>query len=204
VPADSPYYPAIRCLTCAGAIGGYEDGTFRPGDAVTRGQLAKIVARGAGLEGDAGEQVYEDVPPPSTYYQWINRLSQLHVVGGYPCGTSADEPCVGPANRPYFRPGASATRAQIAKIVSEVAGYNELTVSSAFGDVSPSSPFETAIDRLRLHGDVTGYPCGTRPDEPCEQGYNRSYFRPGNTATRGQVAIIVAHAFHPECSAPAP
>src|SRR5690349_3380532 len=40
VPSSNPFYPYVRCLACRGIVSGYADGTFRPGAAVTRGQLA--------------------------------------------------------------------------------------------------------------------------------------------------------------------
>jgi hypothetical protein len=206
VSEDSPFYAYIQCLACHSVIGGYGDGSFRPGDNVTRGQLAKIVAAAAGLGGDAGEQTYQDVPPSSTHYQWIDRLARLHVVGGYPCGASPNEPCVGPRNLPYYRPNANATRGQIAKIVSETVGFNEMLVGGGlvFKDANGTGPFDVWIERLRLHHGATGYPCGTRADEPCGYYSGTRYFRPGEYATRGQIARIVAGVFFPNCAASAP
>ena len=40
------------------------------------------------------------------------------IVGGYPCGGPA-EPCVGPTNRPYFRPNNPVTRGQMSKIAAQ-------------------------------------------------------------------------------------
>src|SRR5205814_5377131 len=37
------FYEAVRYLYCEGAISGYDDGTFRPGNYTTRAQLCKIV-----------------------------------------------------------------------------------------------------------------------------------------------------------------
>src|SRR5438876_8186581 len=37
------FYEAVRYLYCEGAISGYSDGTFRPFNNTTRGQLCKIV-----------------------------------------------------------------------------------------------------------------------------------------------------------------
>ena len=44
VPPDNAFYTYIRCLVCRGIISGYDDGTFRPGNDITRGQIAKIVS----------------------------------------------------------------------------------------------------------------------------------------------------------------
>ncbi|HYO50948.1 MAG TPA: S-layer homology domain-containing protein, partial [Chloroflexia bacterium] len=44
VPAGSTFYPFVRCLACSDVLSGYADGTFRPGNPMTRGQLAKVVS----------------------------------------------------------------------------------------------------------------------------------------------------------------
>ncbi|MBF6614598.1 MAG: S-layer homology domain-containing protein, partial [Chloroflexi bacterium] len=44
VPTDNTFYANIECLACKGIISGYDDGTFRPNNQVTRGQIAKIVS----------------------------------------------------------------------------------------------------------------------------------------------------------------
>ena len=91
---------------------------FRPYAQVTRGQISKIVAIAALLPAPpAGQQTFEDVPPTSTFWEWIEELASGGAIGGYACG-GAGEPCVPPQNRPYFRPGNNVTRGQAAKIVS--------------------------------------------------------------------------------------
>jgi hypothetical protein len=54
--------------------------------------------------------------------------------------------------------------------------------------VVPGSTFFDYIGRLASRGYMNGYPCGG-PNEPCGPG-NLPYFRPGNNATRGQIAKI--------------
>ena len=44
VPPGSPYYTFVERIASKGIIGGYADGTFRPNNNATRGQVAKIVA----------------------------------------------------------------------------------------------------------------------------------------------------------------
>jgi hypothetical protein len=129
VPEASPFYDYIQRLTNAGHMSGYTCGQleaepcltgnrpyFRPSSNATRGQLSKIVANAAGLATEMTEQTYEDVPPDSPFYQFIERLSALNVMSGYPCG-SPGEPCE-EGDRPYFRPNAPVTRGQAAKIVA--------------------------------------------------------------------------------------
>ncbi|HYP19551.1 MAG TPA: S-layer homology domain-containing protein, partial [Chloroflexia bacterium] len=117
VPNTNTFYANIRCLACRGIMGGYSDGTFRPNNNVTRGQLSKIVANSASFNEPVSGQTFEDVDPDSTFYEYIERMASRGIIGGYPCG-GMGEPC-GTGDRPYFRPNANATRGQISKIVSK-------------------------------------------------------------------------------------
>ena len=200
VPQGSTFYPYVRCLACRGVLGGFSDGTFKPGSNVTRGQLSKIVANAARFNWPVEGQTFEDVPVGSTYYHFIEMLNFRQIIGGYPCG-GPGEHC-GEGNRPYFRPNGSATRGQIAKIVSEAADYRESPGAQRFQDVSPDTPFYTWVQRLANRGHIGGYECGG-PGEPCEAG-NLPYFRPGDYASRGQTAKIVANTFFPGCETSTP
>jgi hypothetical protein len=113
----STFYTFVRCLACLGIVNGYPDGTFKPNNNVTRGQLAKIVSNSAGFVDPAGAQIFEDVTPGSTFFDFVHRLASSGYMNGYPCG-GAGEPCVPPGNLPYFRPNNNATRGQTSKIVS--------------------------------------------------------------------------------------
>ncbi|HKP53179.1 MAG TPA: SBBP repeat-containing protein, partial [Chloroflexia bacterium] len=197
VPSDSTFYTWIRCLACRGIISGYTDGTFRPGNDITRGQIAKVVSNSAGFSEDPGPQLYEDVPVGSPFYAWINRLSMRGHMGGYPCGLVPEEPCEPPNNRPYFRPNASATRGQLAKIVSNAAVLGGDPTGLFYADVPEDHPFYVWIMRLTTLSVMSGYPCGGE-NEPCDD-QQRPYFRPYNNVTRGQASKIVANTFFPNC-----
>jgi hypothetical protein len=189
VPPGHTFYSAITCLACRGIISGYSDGTFRPNNLVTRGQLAKIVSNAEGFNEAVTGQTFQDVPPTHTFYEWVERLTTRGYMTGYNCG-GVGEPCVN--NRPYFRPFAEATRGQTSKIISNAAGYNDPIPADfqTFEDVPPSHTFWVWIERLYAHGPlITGYPCGG-VGEPCITG--KPYFRPGNNVTRGQAAKILA------------
>lgn len=189
-------YAFIECLASRGILGGYADGTFRPNNNITRGQLSKVVSNSAGFNETPAGQTFEDVPPSNSFYVYVERMYLHNVIGGYPCG-GPGEPC-GPGNRPYFRLNSNATRGQIAKIVSNAAGYSDTPTGQSFQDVPPGSAFYTWVQRLSVRGIMGGYPCGG-PGEPCGPG-NLPYFRPNNNATRAQVAKIDANTFFPTCS----
>jgi hypothetical protein len=186
---------------CRGIISGYSDGTFRPNNDITRGQIAKIVSQSAGFSEPAGSQLYEDVPPASPFFTWIQRLSNRGLVGGYQCGLLPEEPCVLPSNRPYFRPNASATRGQLSKIVASARGITTTPTGQTYTDVPSTSTFYLWIEQLSQLAVMGGYNCGTQPQEPCDS-QNRPYFRPNNNVTRGQASKIVANTFFPGCLTP--
>jgi hypothetical protein len=198
VPEDNPFYAYVRCLACRGILGGYPDGTFRPANPVTRGQLAKIVANAAGWEDVPGTQTFEDVQAGSTFYTYTERLATRGYIGGYPCG-GPGEPCNPPGDRPYYRPNAALTRGQITKIVANAAGLNDPPGDQLFEDVLPGSTFFTYTQNLASRGVMSGYPCGGA-GEPCNPPNDRPYFRPQVGASRGQVAKIVSNTFFPNCS----
>jgi len=194
VPSGHTFYAAVQCLACRGIISGYADGTFKPDNLVTRGQLAKIVSNAGNFTEPAGAQIFQDVPSDHPFYEWINRLTRRGYMSGYTCGTIPGEPCVD--NRPYFRPYANATRAQTSKIVANAAHYIDPPAGQTFEDVPPSHPFYESIQRLASRNVMGGYNCGGL-GEPCVSG--KPYFRPYNDVTRGQSAKIVANAFFPTC-----
>ncbi len=120
------FYDFIQRLATRGHIGGYECGGvgepcisgkpyFRPNANATRGQISKIVSNAAQYSNPPGEQIFEDVPPTHTFFEWIQRLASRGIMSGYPCG-GAGEPCI--SGKPYFRPQNNATRGQTSKIVA--------------------------------------------------------------------------------------
>jgi hypothetical protein len=214
VPPGSTFYDFVECMGTHGIIGGYPCGGpgepcysppkpyFRTNNNVTRGQASKMVASAAGWSDPvpSSQQTFEDVVPGSTFWLYIERLVGHGAVGGYPCG-GPFEPCVAPANRPYFRPNNNLTRGQLAKIVSEAAQYTETPTLPLFEDVPPTNTFYLWVQRVGSRGIVAGYPCGGA-GEPCAPPRNLPYYRPANNVTRGQTAKIVTNTFFPNCQTP--
>lgn len=210
LPPDSTFYPYARCLLCRGIMGLYPCGGpgepcdpqnhpyFRPGAPSNRGQMTKIVSLAAGFNEPVSGQTFEDVLPGFSFYEYIERMSQRHLISGYPCG-GPSEPCDS-LNRPYFRPWNPVTRGQITKIVSNAANFTDPPMGQTFEDVLPGATFYTYTERLVSRGIMNGYPCGS-VDEPCSP-LNRPYFRPSNIVTWGQTAKIVSNTFFPSCYTP--
>ena len=92
VPAGYPYYTAIDQLSNSGIISGYGDGTFGPGNPVTRQQFAKLICRDLGVTvpgnsvcpfPDVTHQPGSDPLYPEHY---VARAAQLGLTTGYPDG----------------------------------------------------------------------------------------------------------------------
>jgi hypothetical protein len=167
------FYPAVRYLYCRGVISGYGDGTFRPYNNTTRGQLAKIVVLAEGFPiYTPPVPTFLDVPPTDPFYRYIETAYHAGLVSGYGCGAGCLE----------FRPGNSVTRGQVSKIVALAAGW-ELRDPPAptFRDVPVGNTFYRYVETAYCHGIISGYTCG--PD--CLE------FRPGNNVTRGQLSKII-------------
>ena len=172
------FYEPVLYLYCRGVISGYADGTFRPYNNTTRAQLAKIVVLGFGLSiYTPPTPTFRDVPPTDTFYPYIETAYHSNLVSGYTCGGQG-EPCPGL----YFRLGNQVTRGQLSKIVVLAAGWPLLDPPTpTFRDVPKGSPFFRYVETAYARGIISGYSCG----EGCLE------FRPGSSATRGQICKIV-------------
>jgi hypothetical protein len=166
-PSDY-FYQAVRYLYCAGVISGYADGTFKPFNNTTRGQLSKIIvlARGWPLDcPQAGH--FSDVPPSNPFYCYVETAFGHSIISGYADGT--------------FRPGNNVTRGQLSKIVVLAMDWAlDCPPPGHFSDVPLNDPFYCHVETAFAHNIIAGYADGT--------------FRPGNNATRGQICVIVYRA----------
>jgi len=191
VPATAYFYTPVTYLACHGVISGYADGTFRPYNNTTRGQMVKIVTLGFAIPGyipPGGDNTFADVPPQYVFFGVIETAAHNNIVSGYACG-GPGEACDS-RNRPFFRPVNNVTRGQLSKIVAVAAGWVLVNPpNQTFEDVFPNTAFYPFVETAACHGVVSGYNCGS-PGETCD-GQNRPYFRQGNNATRGQIAKIV-------------
>jgi hypothetical protein len=128
VPIGSTFYPYVETAYTQTVISGYPCSSpnepcdpqsrpyFRPNSNITRAQIAKIIVLSKGWPLlNPSAPTFTDIPPGSTFYQYIETAVNHAILSGYPCGSG--EPC-DPQSRPYFRPGSNATRAQLSKMLS--------------------------------------------------------------------------------------
>jgi hypothetical protein len=91
VPSTHTFYTEIMSLKCAGVISGYEDGTFRPDELVTRGQSMKFIMEGLRSKKDDPDYlkftdtkyVFNDVNPGDVFYEQIMAGYDSGIVSGY-------------------------------------------------------------------------------------------------------------------------
>ncbi len=169
VQQGSAFHDYIDNLAQIGAISGFEDGTFRPADLTMRGHLCKMMMLAQGWSVDTtGGPHFQDVPPLSPLYPYIETAYNRHVIGGYSDG--------------MFRPYSTVTRGQMCKIIAISRAWQLIDPATpTFSDVPTTDPFYTYIETSFSKGVISGYSNGT--------------FLPGTESTRGQVSKIVYNAF---------
>lgn len=108
VPADLWSNNAISTLSNMGIINGFEDGTFRPEDTVTRAQFAKIAVSFFQTTSQRYTGRFKDVATDAWYTAYVETAADIGLITGFEDGT--------------FRPDAPITRAQACAIVNRTLG----------------------------------------------------------------------------------
>ncbi len=94
VAEDSAYYEAVETLNKLGIVTGYEDGTYKPEDGVTRAEMAALIARiqgyGETAKG-AANTAFTDVPSSHWASGYIANASGMGIINGYGDGTFGPE-----------------------------------------------------------------------------------------------------------------
>ncbi len=100
----SPFYTYVETAASHGIISGYGNGSFGPGDPVSRGQLVKMVVLSEGWAlVNPSSPTFSDVRPGSPFYAYVETATAHGVIEGYPDGT--------------FKPSAGTTRGQVSKVI---------------------------------------------------------------------------------------
>lgn len=167
VSEDHPHFNGISTLSKAGVINGYNDGTFKPSQAVTRGQAAKIIVNAfeLGTANSVEKLNFKDVNKSNEYYESITKLAGLGVVKGY--------------NDNSFRPNETVTRGQMAVMIARALDLNAKG-TSPFTDVPEGSSYANAVTAL--------YEAGI------SKGISATEYGVNNKVTRGQLATFIVNA----------
>lgn len=143
---------------------GYADGTFKPGNSITRAEAASIIARTFSQSAVTAGVAYSDVPAGHWAAEAIGQVTRSGIMKGYGGGS--------------FKPNQTITRAEMATILSRLITSAQ-DHAAGFSDIAGHWA-QAAVERMSQAGMITGYEDGT--------------FRPDQTLTRAEAVTIVNRA----------
>jgi uncharacterized repeat protein (TIGR02543 family) len=167
-PSEPVYTPNwLNTTDHVSYIIGYSDGTVKPGAGITRAEVATIFFRlltdGARERFWSETNAYTDVAAGSWYNIAVSTLSNMGILGGYEDGT--------------FRPNASITRAEFAKIAVSFFDWADVYAVNSFVDVRDSAWYANYVAVAAELGLI--------------EGYGGNVFRPDATITRAEACTII-------------
>ena len=167
-PSEPDYTPNwLNTTDHVSYIIGYEDGTVKPNAGITRAEVATIFFRlltdGARERFWSEANAYSDVAAGSWYNIAVSTLSNMGILGGYEDGT--------------FRPNASITRAEFAKIAVSFFDWADVYAVNSFVDVRDSAWYANYVAVAAEIGLI--------------EGYGGNVFRPDATITRAEACTII-------------
>jgi hypothetical protein len=155
---------AIEELAGKGIINGMGDGTYNPNGAVTREQFIKLVVSVRGVSDGAATDTFYDVPGDS----WSNPF----VAEGLNRGLFS----LSETDGHYFAPASPMDRDTVALWITRAVGLGGTSDATTFAD-NNSITNKGAVAVAVAEGLVTGYENNT--------------FRPRNTLTRAESAVLI-------------
>ncbi len=161
----------VDYLYTSGVTTGYEDGSFRPNQNITRQQFAAMLFRYLGL--DAAR--YENVALPFADADSIAGYAQAAVKALYSIGIIGGTEVNG---KLYFYPGKNLTRAQAAAMIGRTQEKGYAAVQLNFTDASAIPAYALPYIRTMAAQGIIG-------------GYADGSFKPAANITRGQMAKIL-------------
>ena len=149
------YEDAIAKLVALDTIEGYEDGTFRPENTITRAELATVITFILGLQ-DAAELAkdnisrFSDVKAGEWHTGYINIAANENVIAGYPDGT--------------FRPSEKVSYSEAVTMLVNALGLKQVVDKS--GGTWPSNYMSKAsqLGITKVLGQVEGSKSAIRGD----------------------------------------
>lgn len=161
----------VDWLKTSGITTGYEDGSFRPNQSITRQQFAVMLYRYLGLDGTK----YENTELPFADNAQIAEYAKTAIKTLYAQGilNGSEE-----NGKVYFKPSNSLTRAQASTMIgrTQARGYAAADLSFTDGKTIPAYAM-FYIQTMAAQKVISGYEDGT--------------FRPNANITRGQMAKIL-------------
>jgi hypothetical protein len=173
VPPDYWARSSIDALYNAGVTVGCatDPVAYCPDDPVTRAEMAAFLLRALGIDDSPTSFVgyFADVPPTDWYADLAEELYLQDITTG--CSTDPLRYC----------PNESVTRAEMAVFIVRALRVQAGPAQGSFSDVPSSAWYAPSVEELARLGITNGYVDGT--------------YRPNNTITRAEMAVMVDKAF---------
>lgn len=148
---NSTLYVAVyRDVTATQFLDGYENGEIKIFDPVTRAEFVKMLISAIGGYDPGtnyGVPGFADVKYGKWYTNYIAYACQQNMINGYPDGS--------------FRPDASISRAEAAKVLSDVMKLEDNNYTGVFSDVPANAWYTRHVENLHEIGVISGYSDGT-------------------------------------------
>lgn len=106
IPASGWYTTAVNTMGSLGVVSGYEDGTFRPNEPITRAEFVSMAVKFLESPQASTENKFSDVSAEDWFWNAVQAAVEEGWISGYEDGS--------------FRPNRNITRAEVASIVNHV------------------------------------------------------------------------------------
>ncbi|WP_088008502.1 S-layer homology domain-containing protein [Indiicoccus explosivorum] len=173
----------MRAMIELGVLSGYEDGTYKPTQPVTRGQFAAFIARALDLP--AGSHSFSDVSANSALHKEIGAVNAAGLMSGYTDGSFGQEDLI--------------TREQVAVALTKVLTYLDLDLIPEEMKFSDAADFNSsagirAVYNIAHYGITSGM----------ADGQGGLKYSPDANATREQAAAFIYRLLQAEDEAEEP
>lgn len=151
----------IEKLSAMGIISGYEDGSFRPDNYVTRAEFVKLIVSALNIPESSGSS-FSDVSEADWYYGYISAGAQRGIINGY--GSE-------------FRPNDNIKRQDAAVIIYRVMSIETAAEPANYNDEADIADYASeAVNTLTAVGVIGG---------------SDGMFLPENGTTRAEAAAMI-------------
>ena len=171
VPESAWYYQYVLDAANKGLVTGYEDGTFKPMNNITRGDFALIVTRMLGVDEDDLEYVttpFSDVNDKTYNAKAISYCAENGFISGYEDGT--------------FKPTKNISRQEAAKVLATALKLSGTTAEKFKDDASIASWASGYVYACKAAGII--------------DGDNKGNFNPKKMITRAETAKLMVEALN--------
>lgn len=137
VKSGAWYYTEVELCYNVGIINGYDDGTFRPDEPITRAEFAMIAALFAELP-NSGKAMFKDVTKDHWAYQLINSAAEAGWIQGYGDGT--------------YRPESTISRSETVTLINRM--RNRAITVSELKALGVKNPYTDLVETYWAYSDL--------------------------------------------------